>query len=58
MAMFLKFVEETLCFLLTIEDNNAYIWKNAKKAGSCYYELLIVYVDKCLMASWGPEKSQ
>ena len=38
-------------------DSDVYIWKNIKGNGTCYYKLVLVYVDDYLVVSCNLEKS-
>lgn len=54
--MFSTFITEQLGFTSTRIDPDVYIRKGSKPNGFKYYEMLLVYVDDCLVVSHDPEK--
>ena len=53
-SMFSQFIEKELKFTSTRVDADVYRRKARKPDGGYYYELLLVYVDDCLLVSHDP----
>ena len=54
-AMFSDFIQNKLGFKPTRIDPDVYIKQNNKPSGEPYYEMLLVYVDDCLVVSHDPD---
>ena len=54
--MFSNFIQNQLGFKPTRVDPDVYIKPSAKPSGEPYYEMLLVYVDDCLVVSHDPNE--